>query len=348
MKSLQAKHWAAISLSVFLILLVFVWGGNDIKKEVTASEPSSASSTALPPANAVAPVPSTVQPFTGLPLVDGVDLPPKPLLMKIGNHPKSRPQSGLDMADIVFELRAESITRFIAVFHSQLPEKVGPVRSARTSDLDIIEGFGSPLFGYSGSNVIVKRRLDSTEAQLFSEENSQLFFRDASRSRPYNLYVNPDHLLEKAQGAEIKPWFTYKKANTSIDLQEPPSPVKVDFTDAPTVVFTWDESLKGWTRTQNGKPHISNNDELLAPKNVVIMITTYQQSTADSLSPELVSTGGGAAVVLSEGAVRNGTWSRPTKKDAVVLKDISGEVLELAPGQTWVVYPEAGQVSFGE
>src|SRR5699024_9452925 len=50
----------------------------------------------------------------------------------VNNHPKARPQSGLSKADIVFEVLAEGkITRFLALFQSEKPDMVGPVRSAR-------------------------------------------------------------------------------------------------------------------------------------------------------------------------------------------------------------------------
>ena len=101
-----------------------------------------------------------VAPFTGLP-ADAETLARSALVVKVDNHPRARPQTGLDQADIVFDLRAEGVTRFAAVFHSQVPDPVGPVRSSRTSDFDLLRGLDNPLYASSGANDYVASGLRS-------------------------------------------------------------------------------------------------------------------------------------------------------------------------------------------
>ena len=91
-------------------------------------------------------------PLTGLPLPDGADAARPAMVVKIDNHPKARPQTGLNEADIVFEENVEQLTRFAAVFHSNGADPVGPIRSGRTQDIDLLGSFNRPLFVWSGGN----------------------------------------------------------------------------------------------------------------------------------------------------------------------------------------------------
>lgn len=272
------------------------------------------------------------------------------LVVKIDNHPRARPQTGLDLADIVFDLRAEGVTRFAAVFQSHIPDPVGPVRSSRTSDFDLVRGLDTPIYASSGGNDYVTAGLRELPIIELTNRTRNEYYRDFARPAPHNLFVMGSDLYALAPDATTPPdpWFTYRQPG-----DRPPAgavdaigPVTVSFSESPVVTHTWDAEVGGWLRTQDGRPHLTSDGAQLAPENVVITITDYVTSPADAASPEVVSVGGGPAAVLTDGKIIVGTWSRATAEDPMSLADVDGEPIALTPGRTWVIMPEAGQVGF--
>ncbi len=287
-------------------------------------------------------------PLTGAPVPGDVDLNRPALVVKIDNHPTARPQAGLDAADIVVEMRVEGITRFAAAFHSQSPDPVGPVRSSRTSDFDILTGFDHPLYASSGGNDYVisgLRNLDIIEVTASSRTE---YFRDGSRPAPHNLYVNTSELFALGEGSgPPAPWFSYRQDGESLPASavEATGPVGITYRKGPVVTHTWDSDVGGWLRTQDGQPHTVASGDQIAPTNVVIMEASYVTSPADASSPELVSTGEGRAYVLTDGHIIEGRWSRPSATDKPALVDTEGEPIHLMGGSTWILYPEPGGVT---
>lgn len=283
-------------------------------------------------------------PFTGLEAADGVDLNRPALAVKIDNHPDARPQSGLDQADMVIEMRAEGVTRFLAVFHSQNPSPIGPVRSSRTSDFDLLKGLSEPLYASSGGNNYVASGLRSLPITAVTALTEKLYFRDNIHAAPHNLYANSEDLFALApEGAKTPtPWFAYRAEGT--DLPDSATaitgPVTIAFPGGPIVTHTWDAATSGWLRTQDGRPHTTIDGDQLSPENVVIMETVYVQSPADAISPELVSVGSGKLYVLTDGHVIEGRWERETAEVPPTLTDDDGDPILLTPGRTWVLYPE--------
>ncbi len=370
---LRARHWFAVTLAFILVVAA---SRAEVTVAVTTTDLAGASALAEqqrdfaadePEPEAVArPVPTPddddvvespvvatgpVAPLTGLP-VEQADVGRSALVIKVDNHPRARPQTGLEKADIVFDLRAEGITRFAAVFQSQIPDPVGPVRSSRTSDFDLLRGFDTPIYGSSGGNDHVTNGLRNLPIIELTNRTRNEYFRDFSRPAPHNLYVNGSDLynLAPADLPEPQPWFEYRRAGESLLDSAWPAigPVSVSFTGSPVVTHEWDEAIGGWLRTQDGTPHTTVDGDQLAPENVVILVTDYSTSPADPISPEVRSTGGGDLVVLTAGNIIHGTWSRPSAEEKPILLDAAGEVIRLTPGRTWVLMPEDGQVGFAE
>ena len=322
-----------------------------VEASTTSSKPTTTrppSTMAPPTTEAVEPVP--VAPLTGLPLDGEIKLSRPAFAVKIDNHQLARPQIALDAADLVFDLRAEGVTRFMAVFHSQVPDTVGPVRSSRTSDFDLLRGLDHPVYASSGGNPTVMGGVAGIPVHALTNQTRTEYFRQPGRPAPHNLVVHPQDLLAlvPAETPEPKPWFAYRAAGDELsDLAEAvEETVTIDFTNTPTVTFDWDGGAEGWLRSQDGAAHVTDAGDRVAPANVVIMVTTYGQSAADATSPEVHSTGTGELIVLTAGHKVAGTWSRPSATDKPQLLDGNGTEISLTPGQTWVLYPEAGQVSF--
>ncbi len=191
---------------------------------------------------------------------------------------------------MILEMRAEGVTRFIAVFHSDLPEPVGPVRSARTSDFDLLTALNEPVFAYSGANAIVDRGLGALPIYARYEDRVD-FFRAQNRNAPHNLYVNPLGLQEKMPAPmheAPQPWFRFgTPEEVGAQGRAISGNVTVVFKGSPLVTYQWDREVEGWLRTQDGASHSTVSGDQLAPANVVILESSYGVSPADAESPEL-------------------------------------------------------------
>lgn len=287
-------------------------------------------------------------PLTGEAFTDPTLSDRPALAVKIDNHPSARPQSGLDVADLVYEIRVEGITRFLAVFHSTTPDAIGPVRSSRTSDFGILRGLDTPLYASSGGNDYVANALRSLPIYSVTAMSRTEYYRNGSRPAPHNLYTNTGDLFALAppEATPPSPWFDYRapSAEPNSTGRALVEPITIAYRGGPLVTHTWDEALGGWLRTQDGQPHTNSEGEQLAPENVVIFVSRYVTSPADAISPELVSSGSGQLFVLTDGVVIEGTWSRETEEAKPVLLDSAGAPITLTPGQTWALYPESGDV----
>lgn len=340
----------------FMLLAAACSSGDD----TTAVEETTTSTTSAEPAptteevedatTSTSQAPSgDVAPLTGVLVPDGDDLDRPALAVKMDNHPLARPQTALDQADLVFEYRHEGVTRFLAVFHSQLPSPLGPVRSSRTSDFDLVRGLDNPLYASSGGNDSVAAGLRTLPIFDVTAITQSEYFRDGSRPAPHNLFTNAEDLVALAPADATTPgsWFTYRStdeapSSTAVAVE---GAVTIRYRGSPVVTHTWGAEAGGWLRTQDNRPHTTIAGDQLAPANVVIMVTTYGTSSADSASPEVVSVGEGEVFVLSDGMLTEGTWSRAAADAKPELLDSDGEVIKLTPGSTWILFPESGQVS---
>lgn len=370
MSRLRARHWLAVTFALGLIVVAARANVNVVATTTDLAAvadsdsgtpvpepPTSSTTTTTTAAEQVLPSEPAgpIAPLTGLP-TDADVVGRSAMVIKVDNHPRARPQTGLDQADIVFDLRAEGITRFAAVFQSQLPDPVGPVRSSRTSDFDLLRGLDTPIYGSSGGNDHVTQGLRSLPIIELTNRTRNEYFRDFSRPAPHNLYINGTDLYVLAEQIgppdlpSPEPWFRYRTPGEPLPAtaERVRGPVSVAFTGSPVVTSEWDPAIGGWRRSQDGSPHTTVDGDQLAPENVLVFVTDYSTSLADPISPEVRSTGGGALVVLTDGHVITGTWSRPAATDKPTLLDENGDEIELTPGRTWVLMPEEGQVSFAE
>jgi len=290
-----------------------------------------------------------VHPLTGLPAVDGtIDRPA--LVVKIGNNDsKSLPQLGLEDADIVYEAHIENgVTRFLAVFQSEVPTQVGPVRSARSSDIDLIGNLNRPSFAYWGSNEGVGAEVEQAidlgtfvALTTTSGEGQYLFSRDADRGEPpYNGILDAAAAALVASGAAPDPIFTFGGPPASA------VPIRGVRWMAPRrdIDWVWDHVSARWLRYHRGVPLVGADGVHLAADNVLILYVDYRTSAADLLSPQAISTGSGDGWLLRDGAVTGVTWSRPFVADGWSLADDdTGEAVFLRPGRTWVALARMGE-----
>lgn len=126
------------------------------------------------------------------------------LAVKIDNVSAARPQTGLDAADIVYAEQVEGgLSRLMAVFATEFPETVGPVRSARESDLELLRQFHEPTLAFSGAQGKLLPLIDRAPLRAETPEDAEdAYFRGDEKPIPHNLYLRPDELIDSPPGAD--------------------------------------------------------------------------------------------------------------------------------------------------
>jgi hypothetical protein len=244
----------------------------------------------------------------------------------------AEPQAGLNDADLVFEAIVEGgATRFAAVFNSTEPHVVGPVRSARTQDIDLLLGLNDPALAYSGANDSVNGALQAAGFELLSE-GAPGFFRRDDRPAPHNLFVDLSQLwpllLSSGDAASM---FQYAPSAPA------PAGAPASFAEmnvgANAVRWDWDPTLGLYRRSQGGHAHQLVDGQATATS-VVVLVVGY--GTDPNGGPQAQTVGSGAATVFSGGVRIDGTWTRSTPTDPFTLTDTTGQPILLTPGRTWV------------
>jgi hypothetical protein len=308
----------------------------------------------------VVPAPPTMaaSPLTGLPM-DIVASKRPVLVVKIDNAPKARPQIGLNQADVVFEEGVEGgITRFAALFHSEMAKPVGPVRSARSTDIKIVSALHHPLFAYSGANALFKQYVhDAPLVDVGVDNYPDKYHRDSSRTSPYNLFSETDELLKLAPDGAVPPpaLFAFRGPGVA-----PSGPGAHAVTHArlwwqaskmTEAIWDWDPLAKGWRRTQNGETHVDAAGRQVTPANVVVQFVNYHDTglvdSSGTAVPEADVVGEGDAWVLTGGMLVPCHWSKASNTELTHYTDAAGAEVQLARGKTWVelVPPSQGEAS---
>ena len=296
-----------------------------------------------------------VAPFTGLPAPSEAAAAASALVVKIGNNnDQSRPQDGLAEADIVYEALIEGLkTRFAAVFQTQAPPRVGPVRSARTTDVELLAGLGTPAFVFSGANAPTLAELrEAANRGVFVDAGAlrrlDPYFRLGSRSAPYNLWVDMETIDYSGSGVPSAV-LVYGELPEGAGSEVGGVEIAYQASFGRQVAHLWDPTAGGWVRVQDGTLHtvLSGDEEgEIAPANVVVLHVVYEVSPADPASPEAQSFGGGPVQVFTRGRVVEGAWARSQQAPVWNLTDHNGQVIGLEAGSTWLILAAADGSSF--
>jgi len=290
-------------------------------------------------------------PLTDLPAPGGV-VPRRPaLLVKIGNEPKgARPQSGLNEADIVFDTPAEGfIMRYVAVYQCGNAASIGPVRSVRWVDYQMIaQQFQAPILAFAGGinpnfTGVAADRAWLSPADLLKSPADVAGTRISSRVPPDNLYASTAALygLFKSETTPPGPIFSYG-ATTSKDAT-PASSIGINFSAGTDVVWRWDASSGTWLHSYSGAPDIDAlSNAQVSTTNIVVEIVHYKIGPySESGGPgngdvESQLIGSGSGYVLRDGTSVKVTWHRQNELDGTTFTDTAGDQVDLAPGRTWV------------
>jgi len=308
----------------------------------TSSGGSSSTTTSSTTTTSLAP---PVAPLTGLADPSGLAAHRPALTVKIENTPEAMPQWGLDQADVVYEeIVNGGITRLAAIFNSHAPAKIGPVRSVRPTDEQIVFPLGG-IFAYSGGAPYAIAAIAKAPVTLVDESSAgSAMFRDPNRVAPHNLYaVGPSLFTFKGSPTPPAPLFTYR-ATTARVVGPAVASVTVPFPSIYGVTWTWNAASGSWDRTLFGQPVITGTGVRVAPVNVLVMWVNYVNGVGTFTSYASLL-GSGPVTLFSAGKEVQGTWTRgPSLSDPIVYRSTSGKPLALTPGQTWVELLNSGAV----
>ena len=293
----------------------------------------------------VSPTPTTTPdlcPLTGAAVKPGQAFRRAPLAVKIDNIDLARPQAGIDKADVVIEELVEGgLTRLMAIFQCDSASNLGPIRSARTSDADMLALLHGSVFGYSGANpaALPPVRAHGNTVLIPFDSLPQYFHRLSSRPAPHNVFSDTETILKAGLARRKnltapKPLFTYGDLGTTAT---PAKSVSMSWPDA-SAAWRWNGTT--WLRTQNGTPDVLTSGARVKADNVIVMSIriagTGIRDVAGNASPLDVTIGSGKAWVFRDGSVIAGTWHRAKIGSELRFVDASGTAIALHPGRTWI------------
>lgn len=274
--------------------------------------------------------------------------------VKIDNSPLARPfHRGLDRASIVYQELAEGgSTRFLAVYDDAADIEIGPIRSVRESDLELLEQYGPVAFGFSGGNPGVLRTVGRYRAEGKVQDVSydvakDLYRRAEKRKDAQNFFSSPAKLAARAPSATRTRDIGLRFGPLAPDAGVPAAAASVAFSKLSSVGLRWEPGAGRWTVLQDGRPMPA-----VAPANVVVqqvdVRSTGYKDVLGFPSPYSVTVGSGPVTVLRDGKRIDGEWRRGSPALGTALFDSAGASLPLAPGPTWVLLvPRGAQVRVG-
>ncbi|MEY3400266.1 MAG: hypothetical protein RLZZ486_734 [Actinomycetota bacterium] len=273
--------------------------------------------------------------FTNLPGANG-----EVLAVKIDDTNAAHPQQSIEFADVVFVTQVEAgLTRLMGIYSSNYPEVIGPVRSARISDIDILAQFGRVGFLYSGAQSKLRSVLAQANLVNLSAERNPptIYFNDSSRVAPYAMMVKPKLLLEKTDAlvmAQSVGWSHGERSDSARRIES----VKINWPNAQYQAY-WSKAEKRFLLKHNGKENLSSAGAALGSNMMVIQkieITPSEYGDKfGGVTPKNHVVGQGEAFLLRDGRVTKALWSRESATAQTKWTLPDGTEAKFADGQVW-------------
>jgi hypothetical protein len=304
-------------------------------------------------------------PLTGQTVQDPAVLQRRPLLVRIGNDPQVRPQSGLFQADMVFEEAMDgwTITRLTAVVWSQDPKELRPVRSARLFTIELGHMFDGVLV-HSGANdqvrwLISQSGLTDLDEYFHAAPYHWLTPQGEWKSYPWMGRVATSseairtYLTKKGMEKAVRlPGFTFSAESDPAPQGEPATYIHIPYPRRAVVEYRYDPEKRAYKRFVEGKSHADAlSGQQLTPVNVIVHYAVYQETDVKDVNGaatfNIISTGEGRAQIFRDGVMIEAKWIRPNLKDFNKYVYLDGSAVPLRPGQTWVeVVPTDYQITY--
>lgn len=280
-------------------------------------------------------------PFTGV--MSEEETVRRPVLVTINNHPLARPQSGISDADIIYELAAEgNVTRLLALFQSELPEEIGPVRSARDYFVHISKGLDAfyVAHGYSpdAQQLLKNGFVDNVNGMQY---DGTLFWRSKDRRAPHNSYISGENILKAAEKTDstmeldVLPAFSFHESIEDAKIGDQASTITVSYSKDPkfTSNYSYDILNGTYERTVNDVVTVDKTNEAQVElANILVFETNHR--TIDNEGRQAVDIeSGGKGMLFQAGIVKAIDWEN---KDGILTPMENGVPTKLVPGKTWI------------
>ena len=278
----------------------------------------------------------------------------KILVVKIDDTNAAHPQIGVESADVVYVEQVEGgLTRLAAIYTSKLPPLIGPIRSARISDIELLAQFGRVGFAYSGAQSKMRPVIAAANLENLSAERNppSIYGKDPDRPGPVDMILKPDLLLERANAnpkirietatASVFPFGDAPKGETNTAV------AKVKWPSA-KYELRWDSTNEKWLIYFNEKPNMAANGEHLYADTAIIQIVSITPSIYGDkfgeITPFSKTTGSGKAVMLRDGFSYQISWQRNLETDVTTWMSEDGGVANFKPGRTWIFLTDKAPV----
>ena len=273
------------------------------------------------------------------------------LAVKIDDTAPAHPQVGLDSADVIYIEQVEGgLTRLAAIFTNKIPPLIGPVRSARISDIEILAQYGRVGFAYSGAQSRMRPVLaDANLENISAERNPPTIYQsDPKRYSPTNMMLDANALLKKSIETEGKKIDIVKSVGWQFgkasDLAKDLTSVSIKW-PAAKYAITWSAEEKRWLLFFNGKPDLDSTGRQLGSPNFVIQKVSITDSIyhdkVGGITPFSNTVGTGTGYLLRDGKVVAIKWQRPSAEVGTIWTLSDGNAANFADGQVWVALTDS-------
>ncbi|WP_034610240.1 DUF3048 domain-containing protein [Cellulomonas sp. URHD0024] len=334
----------SIGLGLGALLVLVACGSPD--PEPTAGPTSVTVGPTLSSEKGAAPAPAVTPrwPLTG---IAGDPAARPSLAVKIENTSAARPQSGLEQADMVWETIVEfDVARFVAVFHSQVPAEVGPIRSVRPMDPLILAPMHG-LLAFSGGQPGILELVAASGVQMISHDaGAPGMYRTSDRAAPHNVYGTPTKFWAQAdadhQAPPAEQFLIGRSADraTAVLRGTPATTLSFHLSTASSPTWAWNAASNTWLRSEGATPSVARGGARLSAVNVVSITAAHPPTKYHAQNHASVPTyslvGSGEGVVATGGKVVPVTWKKDSQDASMRLFAADGTPAYLAPGNTWV------------
>lgn len=322
---------------------------------VTPAAPEPVRSVApSPPTN---PAPDVVWPLTGVDAegANEADLERPALSIKIENSAAARPQDNLQYADIVFEEQVEAgVSRLVAVYHSDVPETVGPIRSMRPMDKNIMGSISGPLIFSGAQGRFISETRATGQAIIAQDTGHSGFFRVSDKRAPHNLHGRTADFYAQATDLPAPAaQFTYAYPAEESTIQTAGTEIStIDLNLSGHMKPRWDWNGELWMRSEGGSPHVTKDGTQLSTTNVVVLWVDVRNTSGgsggSSVPETMVVTDSGTGWAASGNSYIPINWSKAGQFEPYVITTEDGDPVTFMPGQTWVeLAPQSGGAGKG-
>jgi hypothetical protein len=296
-----------------------------------------------------------VHPLTGIPTeMDASAI--RPIFVSIENSGRAYPQSGLDQADVVYEMMVEGgITRFLAVYHSSLPSNtvIGPIRSARHDFYDLTREYDAVLV-HAGASPQAYALIQARKVKDIDEITmGGPFFRSKDRKMPHNLYTRAADMKQFTvkrgyEDSGLLQSFTFFSKDQGLVGGQPAQTVHISFHSKYKVSYEFSDDNQTYTRYMRGKPHFDNTTgQPLTAVNIVVQFTKYRSIDKEDRQ-EVAIVGEGEGYIIQNGAYSEIRWKKDSSSDRTKLYSLDGQPVNFKPGNTFwhIVSDSIGKVDW--